>query len=326
MQILSPGKMRGLQSCATPEGVFAILAADHRDSLRAIIAPGAPHTVPAARLTEVKLALVRHLGPAASAVLLDPLYSAAQAITRGWLPGQVGLLCAIEEQGYLSNPYSRRTPLIAGWSVEKTKRLGANGIKLLLFYHPDAGASTLAQEKLVQAIAADCRRADLPFFLEPILYSPDPAVKKDSPEFAAARPRLVVEMVRRLSRLGPDVMKIEYPVDVQLEPDPGAWAAACTRVNRAAAVPWTILSGGGSFDTFKQQLQVACRAGCSGFVCGRSIWQEAATLPEQPREQFLTGVAFRRVTELRQIAVDYAAPWPARFDLPPVDENWYQTY
>jgi tagatose 1,6-diphosphate aldolase len=302
------------------------MAVDHRDSLQVIIDPDVPQTVPAARLTEVKLAVVQHLAQATSAVLLDPVYSAAQAIAGGQLPGHIGLVCALEEQGYLGDPYGRRTPLIAGWSVAKTKRLGANGVKLLLFYNPEAGRSTEAQEWLVRTIAADCQRADLPFFLEPIIYPTDPAMEKGSPEFAALRPALIVEMVRRLSRLGPDVMKIEFPVDVTVETDPAVWRNACAEVNQSSQLPWTILSGGGSFETFKQQVQVACQAGCSGFVCGRSIWQEAATLTGQERPDFLEGIAYRRVLELRQIAQEQAAPWQTRFAGASVDEHWYQQY
>jgi tagatose 1,6-diphosphate aldolase len=238
----------------------------------------------------------------------------------------VGLLCALEEQGYLSDPHRRRTPLIAGWSVAKTKRLGANGVKLLLFYHPRAGESTQAQELLVQAVAADCRCADVPFFLEPILYSPDPALKKGSPEFAVQRPRLAVEMVQRLGRLGPEVLKIEYPVDPAHQPNPAAWAEACAAVNAASPVPWTILSGGGSFEQFIQQLEVACRAGCAGFVGGRSIWQEAAALTGPAQTQFLQQTALPRVEALRQIAVAHAAPWFNRHNSAPVDEQWYHTY
>jgi tagatose 1,6-diphosphate aldolase len=326
MNQLTPGKIRGLQACATPEGTFAIMAADHRDSLRAIIDPDRPQAVPAARLTEVKLAVVRHLAQATSAVLLDPVYSAAQAIVEGQLPGNVGLLCAVEEQGYLGNPHGRRTPLIAGWSVAKTKRLGANGIKLLLFYNPEAGRSTEAQEGLVRAVAVDCRREDLPFFLEPIIYPADPAMAKGSAEFAAQRPGLIIEMVRRLSRLGPDVMKIEFPVDVTHDLAPAAWAEACAAVNEASVLPWTILSGGGSFETFKAQVQVACQAGASGFVCGRSIWQEAATLSRQEQVDFLEGIARERVLALRQIAQEAATPWQKRFAVASVDEQWYKEY
>jgi tagatose-1,6-bisphosphate aldolase len=323
---LAPGKARGLQACATPEGTFAILAMDHRDSLRAIIAPDAPQTVSAERLTEIKLAIVRHLAPAASAILLDPVYSAGQAIVGGHLPGHIGLLCAMEEQGYLDSPHSRRTPLLAGWSVAKAKRVGANGIKLLMFYHPDAGPAAEAQEGLVRSLASDCRRYEMAFFLEPITYSIDSAVKKGSPGFAAMRRRLVVETVRRLSPLGPDVVKVEFPLDVHDEPDQGVWGEACAELDAASRVPWTLLSAGDAFETFKQQLRVACRAGCSGFVGGRAIWQEAVELGDKERAEFLDKVAYHRVCELREIAAQYATPWHRRLSAAHVDEDWFQEY
>ncbi len=323
---LAPGKLRSLQACATPEGSFAILAVDHRDSLRALIAPEAPQTVSAAQLTEIKLAIVSHLAPATSAVLLDPVYSAGQAIAGGELPGHIGLVCAMEEQGYLDSPYSRRTPLLAGWSVAKAKRLGANGVKLLLFYNPDASPAAKAQERLVRSMAGDCRRYEMAFFLEPITYSADPAVKKGSPEFAAQRRRLVIETVRRLSPLGPDVMKIEFPLDVHYEPDQGVWAEACAELNEAARVPWTLLSAGDDFEVFRQQLRVACQAGCSGFVAGRAIWQKAVALVGREQAEFLDGDACRRVLELREIAVENGVPWHRRYSATSVDEHWFQEY
>ena len=133
-------------------------------------------------------------------------------------------------------------------------------------------------------------------------------------------------MVRRLSQLGPDVLKIEYPVDVKYEAEPQVWAKACAAVTEDSLVPWTVLSGGGSYERFKQQLQVACQAGCSGFVAGRSIWQEAATLTGQSQLDFLQEVAIRRVTELRQVAQKYGVSWQTRLAGLPVDEDWYQKY
>jgi tagatose-1,6-bisphosphate aldolase len=326
MKELSPGKRRGLQACATNEGIFAILALDHRDSLRAIIAPDAPQAVTPTQLTGVKLAVIEHLAGVASAVLLDPVYSLGQAITSGWLPGHVGVMGALEEQGYLSDPYHRQTPLLTGWSVAKAKRLGVNGVKLLLFYHPEAGAATETQDRLVCSIAADCERYEMPFFLEPISYSINPEIKKDSPEFAAERRRIIINTVRRLSPLGPDVMKVEFPLDARYDGDPGVWAEACAELTEASPVPWTLLSAGESFETFKQQLGVACRAGCSGFVGGRSIWQEAARLAGAAQADFLTNTARRRFLELQQVALAEGTPWTQRFVPGRVDEHWFQQY
>jgi len=320
------GKVRGLQVCATAEGLFTILAADHRDSLRALIAPDAPQTVTSEQLTRLKLAIVEHLSSAASAVVLDPVYSAGQSIVGGQLPGQVGLLCALEEQGYLGDPHRRRTPILVGWGVEKARRLGANGVKLLLFYHPDAGTATEAQERLVRSVAADCRRYELPLFLEPIIYSADPHVPKGSPQFAQVRRQLVIETVRRLSPIGAEVMKVEFPVDVRYESDQGVWTEACTELDAASQVPWTLLSAGEPFETFKQQLRIACKAGCSGFVAGRAIWQEAAQLSGEERTEFLTKTARQRLRDLSDIAGEYGVPWRARHSAAQVDERWFQQY
>ena len=93
MQTLSPGKIRALQTTATPDGIFAILAIDHRDSLRVMLNPQNPDAVPPATLTTLKLDIIRHIAPQASAVMVDPVYSAAQAIISAALPGSVGF-CA----------------------------------------------------------------------------------------------------------------------------------------------------------------------------------------------------------------------------------------
>jgi tagatose-1,6-bisphosphate aldolase len=326
MERLSPGKIRGLQACSRREGIFAILAADHRDSMRAIVAPEAPESVTAGALTKIKLAIAKHAAPAASAVVLDPVYSAGQAVVRGHLPGHIGLLCAIEEQGYLGDGSNRRTMIIAGWSVEKTKRLGANGIKLLPFYHPEAEEASEAQERLVRSIAADCRRYEIPLFLEPITYSIDPDIPKGSPQFARQRRRLVVETTRRLSTIGPDIMKVEFPIDVGHETDPAVWAEACAELNEASQIPWALLSSGVPFETFKNQLRVACQAGCSGFVAGRAIWQELAQLRREEWPNFLSNTARQRLAELSQIALEYGVPWNRRYPVTPVDEGWFSRY
>lgn len=323
---LTPGRARGLQQCALSEGGFAILAADHRDAMRALINREQPQEVPASHLTALKLDIVRYMAAAASAVLLDPPYGAGQAVATGALPGHVGLIVALEEQGYLGDPYGRRTTLLVGWSVEKARRLGASGVKLLLFYHPDAGPVTEAQEQLVAAVVADCRRYDLPLFLEPIAYPLRPDVPKDGPEFARERRRIVVESARRLSALGPDVLKVEFPLDVNHESNAVVWAEACAELNAATSVPWVLLSAGEPFHIFRRQLEVACEAGCSGFAAGRSLWFEATTLSPAARLEFLTTAGRERLQRLVNIVRAKAHPWYERYTVPQPDEHWYRTY
>jgi tagatose 1,6-diphosphate aldolase len=254
------------------------------------------------------------------------LYSAAQAIADGALVGSAGLLVALEEQGYLGDPYNRETTSLSGWGVEKARRLGATGVKVLLFYHPDSTAAAQKQENYTESIVADCQRHELPLFLEPISYPLSPAVKKNSAEFAMERRRVVIESARRLGALGADILKVEFPVDATHHPDPALWADACAELNDASPVPWVLLSAGEPFETFCQQLTIACQAGCAGFAVGRSVWNTALTLPAEERLRFLSTSARERFKRLADIAQAFAHSWQDRYTLPVPDENWYRTY
>jgi tagatose 1,6-diphosphate aldolase len=323
---LSLGKVRALQQCATASGIFTILAVDHRDAMRTMIDAARPQDISSQTLTDIKLDIVRSLRDLPSAVLLDPLYSAAQAIADGAVTGQTGLLVALEDQGYLGDPYNRETASLSGWGVEKARRLGATGVKVLLFYHPNAGATAEKQENFAQAIIADCQHYELPLFLEPISYPLSPRVKKNSVEFAEERRRVVIESARRLGALGADILKLEFPVDVTHQPDPELWAEACSELNDASPVPWVLLSAGEPFETFCQQLTIACQAGCTGFAAGRSVWNEAVTLPFEKRARFLSTTARERFKRLADIAQSSIHSWQQRYTLPMPDENWYRTY
>jgi len=82
----SLGKVRALQSASTERGVFAILAVDHRDAMRAMLNHEQPEAVPAKQLTDIKLSIVRTIGPLATAILLDPVYSLGQTIAEHAFP------------------------------------------------------------------------------------------------------------------------------------------------------------------------------------------------------------------------------------------------
>jgi tagatose-1,6-bisphosphate aldolase len=322
---LSLGKARALQQCATANGAFTILAADHRDAMRAMIDAVHPQSVSSQTLTDIKLDIVRMLSDLPSAILLDPLYSAAQAIAGAALAGRVGLLVALEDQGYLGDPYNRETASLHDWSVEKAGRLGATGVKVLLFYHPDS-RSAERQENYTREIIEDCQHHELPLFLEPISYPLNPQTQKNSPEFAKERRRVIIESARRLGALGADVLKVEFPLDANYHSDPAVWADACAELNDASPVPWILLSAGEPFETFCQQLTIACQAECAGFAVGRSVWKEATNLSADERVRFLSTTARERFKRLADIAQASAHSWQDRYTLPMPDENWYRTY
>ena len=324
--ILTPGKIRGLAATSSPNGIFKVLALDHRDSMRVILDPADPDDIPAAELTAVKLDLLRELAGEATAVMLDPEYSAAQAIAARALPGAVGFLAAVEAQGYLGDPTARQTSLLEGWGVEKAKRLGASAIKLLVLYRPDAGAVTEEQDRLIEEVIADCARHDIPLFLEPLAYAIDSRVPTDSADFAAQRRTIVIDTVRRLGALGPDVLKVQFPVDTQHEEDRAVWRDACQELDAASPVPWALLSAGDPYELFREQVRVACEAGASGFLAGRALWGEYVAAPAGDRPGLMTELVRPRFLELASIADETGRDWAERCRFPEIDERWYSTY
>lgn len=325
-EVLTPGKVRGLAATSSAGGIFKVLALDHRDSLRVIIDSDNPDAIAAADLTAVKLDLLRELAGEATAVMLDPEYSAAQAIASRALPGTVGFLAAVEAQGYLGDPTARQTSLLDGWGVDKAKRLGANAIKLLVLYRPDAGAVTETQDRLIARVARECARHDIPLFLEPLAYSTDPEAPTDSAEFAAQRRIIVIDTVRRLGAMGPDVLKVQFPVDTRYEVDRTAWREACQELDETSPVPWALLSAGDPYELFREQVGIACDAGASGFLAGRAIWGEYVAAPAEDRPQLMAELVRPRFVELASIADQTGRDWAERCRFPEPDERWFAAY
>ncbi len=311
---LSPGKLRNLQQISTANGIFAILAADHRDPLIELLEKRDGKQPLAPAVTAEKLRLTGALAPHASAVLLDPIFSVEPAIVAGVLPGNVGLLVAREKSGYATrtDAISRTTTLLPDWDASAIKRIGGNAVKMLLYYHPDA-PNAAEQETIVRQVAEECRQADIPFLLEPICYPLQKGQRKTDPDFAAQRPEIVIESARRLVPLGVDVLKAEFPT-APTETDAAKMADYCRQLTESIGIPWVLLSAGVDFPTFQHQLEIACDAGASGFTIGRSVWQEAVSLPTvETRRRALNTIAVSRFRILADIAVYRAAPWQTRF-------------
>ncbi len=273
MNKLSIGKIRGLQYISNPDGIFIMCAMDHRGSLQSMISPENPDSVTAAEMVERKLELCSTLAKLASAVLLDPIYGAAQCIAANVLPKNTGLLVSVEATGYEGGKEHRVTRILDGWSVEKIKRLGASAVKILLYYRPDITDLAKQQLEITREVAADCKKYDVPFLVEPVTY-PVGNETKIHAQFAAIRPQLVVNTARDITSLPIDVLKSEFPVDMHFETKRAELEKHCMQLNDASLTPWVILSAGVDFDTFCTQVEIACKAGASGFLGGRAIWQE----------------------------------------------------
>ena len=174
--------------------------------------------------------------------------------------------------------------------------MGADGVKLLLWYRPDATADVVAHQKaLVRSVGDACRAYDIPLLLELLVYpfKGGAGHTTDYAEDARKHPELVLRSLRDFAgpEYGVDIYKLESPLPAKELPDPDV-AGAATDVAQAlfdemaAAIdrPWVMLSAGASMDVFRRVLKFAYRAGANGYLAGRAIWWPAFELyPIAPR-------------------------------------------
>jgi tagatose 1,6-diphosphate aldolase len=331
MNRLSAGKLRGLQQLANRDGIVAVCAIDHRESLRRVLNEKNPEAVSYQEMVDFKLELCRAVADSASAVLLDPIYGAAQAIVSSVLPGHMGLLVSLEKTGYTGEDTARITELLPDWSVAKIKRLGASAVKLLIYFRVDLEETASKQLELVNGVARQCIDEDIPLLVESVTY---PTMEeKGRPEiFAKKKPDLVIEAARRLTALPIDVLKSEFPADINYEKDERKLKTYCEKLSEASQLPWVLLSAGTDFKRFRGEVEIACRNGASGFMAGRALWQEATHIvPREDRRAFFKYRTAGRLRELVKIAEKWGSPWFARSgsrdggfeELP---EGWYKTY
>lgn len=318
------GTLRGLDACASDKGKFSILALDHRNNLRRMLGPDDPSAVTYEQMVDVKRAIVRAVSGTASGVLLDPEVGAAPVISEGSLGHGAGLLVAVEATGYEGPATARVSRVQAGWSVGQIKRLGADAVKLLLYYNPDA-PNAEDQERLLIEIAEACADADIPLFLETLGFSVDGANSRLTDE---DRRDVVVRTARRLTALGGDVLKCEFPYDASVT-DRTRWKEACAEIEESSSIPWAILSAGVDDATFEAQAEIACSAGASGVLVGRSVWKESVTMVGAERDAWLASEGVARMRRLVDIVEAEGRPWRERSPL--LDQlepgpEWYLDY
>jgi tagatose-1,6-bisphosphate aldolase len=313
------GKYRHLGRVASADGHFVVLAIDHRANLRDELDRGAPRAIDDETFAAFKQEVITALAAEVTGVLTDPAYGIGQAVAARTVHGRLGLLAPLEITNYDLHPSQRELEFIPGWSVAQIKRMGGDGVKLLLPYHPDAD-SAADKQAAVEQIVADCARHDIPFFLEPVAFSLDPAFPLPDAELR----EVTVTMARQFSALGVDVLKLQFPANARQNSDRASWREACAAVDAACSVPWALLSGGSDYPTFADQARIACESGASGVIVGRAVWSDAVTLDGEARATFLRTTAAERMRELAAICAQHARPWFARVTAPDASLNWYE--
>lgn len=318
---LSAGKLWSLRRLADVGGRFKMTAVDQRPPIMQLIRDKkAVDQATDGDVATVKALLTRCLAPEASAMLLDPIWAYPQSIQH--VDPRQGLLLTLEDHTFAEAPDGgRRSAAIADWSVAKIKRLGADGVKVLAWYRPDADPGVCEdQQRFVAAVGEACARHDICFLLELLVYplAGDQDPTRDYRETQAKRPALVLESLRTFAdpRFAVDLYKLESPLPATQVPDPqGPEAGACQhwfdQLGRIANRPWVMLSAGADARAFRHILQYAYRAGASGYLAGRAIWWEAMqAFPQLDAvEAKLNNQARVYMREINQLTDQAALPW-----------------
>ena len=309
---MTPAQVRALDAISGRDGIVIGVAADHRDAFRAALRKCGLADVPDAWVTDFKLRLARALGDGATVMLLDAEYAAGQAIVAGALPGTTALAVPLEAQGYGDVASVDRTTFLPGWGPAQARRLGAAACKLLLPYRVDVPEQAAAQEDVVRAAVAGCREHGLALILEPIVYA-RPGEDRGGARF----PQLVIEGARRLAALGPDLLKLQYPGSYE----------ACLELDAACgpATPWVLLGGGADERSLLAQVADASRAGASGFIVGRTLFDAALVDDRDASEHALATVSRPMLDRLAATARASATSWRERVGpLPEPPRDWYR--
>lgn len=254
-----------------------MLAIDHRKSLRKLLNPESPEQVKDEDLVQIKSEIINALSEQFSGVLIDTQYGlkAYEDKTKPFL------LC-IEKMDYVEKDEGRITEL--QYKVKDLKEIGASGVKLLLYFNQDSSTANVQMET-AKKVFDDCKENNLPFFLELVTYSKQ-GPKSD--QILDAVSMFLDQGIRA------DVFKLEYPGD----------ADSCKLLTENLGdIPWILLTLGRDFETFKKELGIAIDNGASGFLAGRSVWQEACGMKGEERKNFLETVAAKRFKEICNIAL-----------------------
>lgn len=324
---ITAAKCAHLQALSTDKGIIGAAAMDQRGSLKKAIAKGkgiAPDQVTDELMSEFKLCVSRVLTPHASAILLDPIWGMPGAQARS---ENAGLLLSYERSGYDNTQPGRLATLIDELSAKRIGGLGANAVKILLYYSPfEDSAVNDVKHAFIERIGDECAANDLPFFLEFVGYDPTGGNEKGI-DFAKRKPEVVAESMREFSKdkYGVDVLKVEIPVNMAFAEGsracqgPSVYTKAealelFRSAAEAAGRPFIYLSAGVTNEVFTESLEWAAEAGVSfsGVLCGRATWQDAipvyCTQGVSALEDWLGGQGVVNIGEINK-RLEAATPW-----------------
>ena len=288
MNPLTTRERRGMTAISTAACRMLIVAADQRNSMKAVMTDD-PGAVSDAELAAAKADLVRYLASSAPAILLDPEIALPGVVDDGTLARGTALVVGMDASGYETVDGLRYTRFVPGVTARRVRELGGDVAKMLFYVRPDRqGADSVLAEQM-RELVRDCAEEGILLIVELLTYQLD---GESDDAYRAAFPGLVADGARLAVACGAKTLKLQYPGS----------AEGCAAVTAAAAgVPWAVLSAGVDHPTFLEQVRTAMANGASGAMAGRSLWKDSLSTSAATRQDYLTNRALPRLRELAAV-------------------------
>ncbi|WP_282929207.1 tagatose 1,6-diphosphate aldolase [Anaerococcus sp. Marseille-Q7828] len=282
---VSHEKYENLKQLVNEEGAIAALAIDQRGSMEKMMGKANPDLNNVEGIGKFKELVSSELTKYSSSILLDPIYGMKGVEAKD---KNAGLIMSYEQTGYDEYEEGRLPRLINFVSGLRIKEMGANAVKVLLYYDIDESEEINDIKKAwVERVGYECEALGLPYFLEIVNYDAKIDDAKGI-EYSKLRPKKVIESMKVFDdpRYKVDVLKVEAPVNMNFVEGYGEGEILHTRdealkyfkdQSDATSIPFIFLSGGVSADLFKETLKFAKEAGSTfnGVLCGRATWRGA---------------------------------------------------
>lgn len=282
---ISKEKYQNLKKLVNEDGAIAALAIDQRGSMEKMMAKANPGLNNLDGIGKFKELVSKELTKYSSAILLDPIYGKKGIAAKD---KNAGLIMSYEKTGYDEYEEGRLPKLIEAVSGLRLKEMGANAIKVLLYYDCDESERINDIKKAwVERVGYEAETLGLPYFLEIINYDKEIADAKGL-EYSKVRPKKVIESMKVFDdqRYKVDVLKVEAPVNMNYVEGFAENEVLFSKKEAlkffkdqsdATSIPFIFLSGGVSAELFQETLKFAKKAGSTfnGVLCGRATWSGA---------------------------------------------------
>jgi tagatose 1,6-diphosphate aldolase len=263
--------------------------------------------------------------------LLDPEFGLPAAKARS---SNAGLLLAYEESGYDNTKPGRLPDLLPHLSVKRIADMGADAVKILIYYSPfDTAEVNDIKHAFVERIGAECEFEQIPFFLEFVGYDPAGGDEKGL-EYAKKKPAIVIGAMEEFGKpqYNVDILKVEVPTNAEFVEGSSVFKGQAAQTHKEALdlyrkaadiaqKPFIYLSAGVGNAVFVESLHLAAEAGTSysGVLCGRATWKDGipvyAKQGVKALEDWLADVGVKNINAVND-AIQSAKPWQAKAGLP----------